>query len=402
MLKGQTGAGVSPGWRCLLASVIAGLAALAAATPSLAAPTPDDLQRIAQMEANIRPLNGGPPRTLAQRMAELKVPGVSLAFFENGRVRWTRAYGAADAATGAPVTPTTRFQAASMTKAVAATVALRLVEQGRLDLDQDVNDRLASWKVPASGLTATDKVTLRRLLSHTAGLTVHGFDGYPAGAPLPTLAQVLNGAAPANSPPVVVETRPGTKWSYSGGGYTVAQMLMTDVTATPFAALAQRYVLGPMGMTRSTLEQPLPASLWPMAATAHGEDGRPLAGRWHAYPEGAAAGLWTTPSDYARFMIGLQDAYAGRSPALLSQASAKLMMTPVLNNYGLGWDIVSRGARRAFDHHGGNDGFECFCIAFLDGSRQGVVIMTNGDGGLFLTTEIADALAAAYGWPPHS
>lgn len=388
------------GWTRRLATLGIGLGALAWPAASAAGPTSDDLRRIAAMEAGLKPARTtAGARRLAERMAELKAPGVSLAYFKDGRLRWSRAYGVTDVARPSPVSPETLFQAASLTKAVAATVALRLVDAGALQLDQDVGPLLVSWKMSDSELTRDEKVTLRRLLSHTAGLSVSGFPGYAQGAALPNSVQVLSGASPAVTPPVVSLTKPGTTWSYSGGGYQVAELLMADVTGTPFARLAERFVLGPAGMKLSTLEQPLPTRLASKAATGHSLNGAPLAGRWHAYPELASAGLWTTPSDYARFMIGLQNAYAGRGPALVNQASARAMMTPVLNGYGLGWNLVSRGDTASFEHRGGNAGFQSYAAGLLDGSRQGFVVMTNADPGMVLVNEITDALAAAYDWP---
>lgn len=337
-------------------------------------------------------------RTLADSMAALKVPAVSIAVFDNGQVKWARAYGVAAVGGGQSVTPATLFQAASMSKALAATAALRLVEQGRLDLDQDVNDHLKAWKIPPSRFTAQSKVTLRRLLSHTAGLTVSGFPGYAAGAPAPTLVQILNGTAPANTPAVQSFEAPGGAYAYSGGGFTAAQLLIVEAGGKPYPALLKTLVLDPAGMGRSTFAQPLPDALAPDAASGHDRKGAVIPGARNTYPEYAAAGLWTTPSDYGRFMIALQDAYAGRSQAVLRQSSAQTMMTPVDAGYGLGVVLGRRGGHPYFTHSGGNAGFQCNSIAFLDGAGQGVVIMTNSDVGGLLATVILRAVGEAYGW----
>jgi CubicO group peptidase (beta-lactamase class C family) len=341
---------------------------------------------------------GAPPKALATRMAELKVPAVSVAVFENGKLKWARAYGVAAAGGGQAVTPQTLFQAASMSKALAATAALRLVEQGRLDLDGDVNGRLRGWSVPASDYTAEQKVTLRRLLSHTAGLTVSGFPGYVAGRPVPTTVQILNGAPPSNTPAVRSFEAPGGRYAYSGGGYTVAQLLIEEAAGKPYPDVLQALVLRPAGMRQSTFAQPLPASLARRATSGHDAKGAVIPGARNTYPEHAAASLWTTPSDYGRFMIALQDAYAGRSGAVLSQASAKTMMTAIDAGYGLGLVLGRRGGHDYFQHSGGNMGFQCTSFAFLDGSRQGVVVMTNSDVGGRLAGEILAALGEAYGW----
>lgn len=381
------------------------LRALAAAVCVLAsgahaAPSARDNAAISAVETHLLTVTPGAPREviLAARMAELKVPGVSIAVFENGRLTWARAYGKADASDGRPVTQDTLFQAASMSKAVAAAGALRLVEQGRLDLDQDVNARLKAWQVPLTPFTASEKVTLRRLLSHTAGLTVSGFPGYQLGKPVPTVVQILDGQSPSNTPAVRSFEPPGQGFAYSGGGYTVAQLLMTEAGGKPYPTLLDDLVLRPAGMRRSTFAQPLPGRLARNSASGHGTRGDVIPGARNTYPEYAAASLWTTPSDYGRFMIALQNAYAGRKPAFLRRSSANAMMTPILGDYGLGEVLGRRGGRPTFEHGGGNRGFQCNSFAFLDGSRQGVVVMTNSDTGGVLAAEILRTLGEAYGW----
>ncbi|MBS0363422.1 MAG: beta-lactamase family protein [Proteobacteria bacterium] len=381
----------------LAVALVLALTGLAQAAPLSVA----DQAAITALETQLTPASAKTPPdtvTLAERMAALHVPGVSIAFIEDGKVKWARAYGVAAAGGGPAVTPDTLFQAASTSKALAAAAALRLVEQGKLDLDSDINGRLKAWRVPASTYTATQKVTLRRLLSHTAGLTVGGFQGYPAGEPVPTLVQILDGAAPANSPPIRSFEAPSGAYAYSGGGYTVAQLAMVEAGGKPYPVLLDELVLRPAGMRRSTFAQPLPPSLAAQAASGHDIKGAVIPGARNTYPEYAAAGLWTTPSDYGRFYIALQDAYAGRPHALLNPSSAKAMMTPVDANYGLGVEIGRRGGHPYIRHTGGNVGFRCEAFAFLDGPRQGVVIMTNGEAGAALVQEIQHALVKAYGW----
>jgi len=377
-------------------------AVLALAGPARAASlSAADLAHIAEIETRL-PATGrdGKPvqMTLAARMAELKVPGVSIAFIENGQVKWTRTYGVAAAGGAKPITPATLFQAASMSKALAATAALRLVEQGRLDLDQDINDRLRAWKVPPSPYTAVEKVTLRRLLSHTAGMTVSGFPGYELGKPIPTTVQILDGAPPANTPPIRSFETPGGAYAYSGGGFVVAQLAIVEAGGKPYPELLEGLVLRPAGMRQSTFVQPLPPALVGRAASGHDAKGAMIPGGSHTYPEYAAASLWTTPSDYGRFLIALQDSYAGRPRALLAPASARAMMTPVDANYGLGIALGRQGGHPFIEHGGSNAGFQSDAFAFLDGSHQGVVVMTNADLGFVLVGEIRRAVGAAYGW----
>jgi len=366
-----------------------------------AAPSAQDQAAIIAMETALVPPSyepaGSPTRTLAERMAALHVPGVSVAFIENGEVKWARAYGVMAVGAPQPVTPTTLFQAASMSKAFAAAAALKLVEQGKLALDADVNTELKSWKVPDSPYTAQKKVTLRALLSHTAGLTVSGFPGYAAGAPVPTTLQILDGQPPSNTPAIRSWEEPG-KYAYSGGGYTVAQLMIVEAGGKPYPALLRDLVLSPAGMKASTFDQPLPQARLAGAASGHDRNGAVIAGARNTYPEYAAAGLWTTPSDYGRFMIGLQNAYAGRPHGLMKPASAQTMLTPVDAAYALGMSRGSRGGHPWFEHGGSNAGFQSDAFAFLDGPRQGVIVMTNADGGGALTGQILRTLSAAYGW----
>lgn len=374
-------------------SIVLALAAiLVLAAPAAAKPSAADLTAIAAYETHLTSAN----KTLAVRMAELDVPGVSIAFIEDGKVKWTRTYGVATAG-GQPVTPTTLFQAASMSKAVASAAALRLVEQGRLGLDEDVNLRLKAWKAPDSPFTAERKVTLRELLSHTAGMTVSGFPGYVAGKPVPDVLQILNGTPPSNTPAIRSFETPGS-YAYSGGGYTVAQLLIIEAGGKPYPALLQDLILRPAGMSHSTFDQPLPPRRLSQAASGHGVRGLVIDGARNTYPEYAAASLWTTPSDYGRFFIALQNAYIGRPHAIISQASAKAMTTPVDANYGLGLQLGRWGGHPYIQHGGGNEGFQCNSFAFLDGSRRGVMVMTNANAGGIVAQDIMRALVAAYGW----
>jgi CubicO group peptidase (beta-lactamase class C family) len=380
------------------------LCATAAGGPAASAPlSAADRAHIAQIEAGLVPavvIKGrpSPAKTLATRMAQTHVPGVSIAFFDHGRIIWTKAYGLADVASGRPVTPETMFQAGSISKPLTAVAALRLVEAGKLDLDQDVNSRLKAWKVPENAFTAQQKVTLRRLLSHGAGLTVHGYNGYDRTAPIPTTVQVLQGAPPANSAPVVVDTVPGTRWAYSGGGYVVTQLLLSETTGLAFPDLMRREVLTPVGMTHSTYEQPLPEALYDRAATGYRRNGQPVRGNWNVYPEMAAAGLWTTPSDLARWAIAVQQARAGKAHGLLSPAMARQMLSHQIGPWGLGVQLTDQDGSRRFGHGGDDQGFQNDLEAFITGSGQGVVVMTNGDAGIELVPEIVRAVAVSYHW----
>jgi CubicO group peptidase (beta-lactamase class C family) len=360
--------------------------------------------RIARIENGLLPavvIKGQPlpRRKMAEEMARLKVPGVSVAFYDHGKIVWTRTYGYADVAAKKRVTTDTLFQAASISKPVGALATLRLVQQGKLNLDENVNDKLREWKVPDNQFTTTEKVTLRRILSHSAGLTVHGFAGYAAGEPVPTIVQVLNGEKPANSPPVRVDVTPGTIWRYSGGGYVVMQLLLTEQTKETFPALLHNMVLWPAGMTHSTYHQPIPAELRRFVATPYRASGEPVKGGPHTYPEMAPAGLWTTPSDLDRLAIELIKEYEGTSSKILSQAMMRQMLTPQKDDWGLGFALGPAPNKLVgFGHGGANEGYRSEWQNYV-GLQQGVAIMTNSDSGGEVAEEYLRAVAKEYGWP---
>ncbi len=398
----------------LLISVSAGrinfysstLAVVALGNPGHQSQQGKDLEaRIQRVENGLLPatlVKGQPPPSmkLAERMGFYNTPGVSIAVINNGGLEWARGYGVRDAAGSVPVSANTLFQAASISKPVAAMAALRLAEQGKLELDEDVNLRLVSWKVPENEFTRERKVTLRGLLSHCAGLTVHGFRGYASDEPAPTLLQTLDGGKPANSAPVRVNLTPGNKWRYAGGGYNVLQQLLIDVTKKPFPQLMREMVLGKLGMNHSTYEQPLPNNLWAQAASGHRNDGAKIKGGWHTYPEMAAAGLWTTPTDLARFAAELQKAKAGKSKKVLSREMVSRMLTEQTGNWGLGLELEGKGQAALFRHGGSNEGFRCVMVAYIE-TGQGAVVMTNSDRGGALAGEILRSLAREYGWPSN-
>lgn len=331
-------------------------------------------------------------------MQRRQIPGLSIAIIEGGKIVKAQGYGVTERGGSTAVTPSTLFQAGSVSKPVAALGALHLVSQGKLALDEDVNQKLLSWKVPDNPLTADKKVTLRGLLSHTAGLTVHGFPGYASDAPVPTVVQVLDGAKPANSAPVRVDFTPGSKWRYSGGGYTVMQQLVTDVTGKPFAAVMHDAVLEPLGMTASSFAQPPVAASARATAAGYYADRKPVAGRWHIYPEMAAAGLWTNPSDLARFAIGIQRSLAGTANPVIPAALTRAMLTEQKDGDGLGVFLKGAGKTLEFSHGGRDEGFDTLMRAFAE-TGQGVVIMINANDNSMAMQRIVAAIGRQYHWP---
>ena len=387
----------------MIKKAISFAAALALIAPIATAIAADALpERISRIENGLvgravikgRPI---PKASIAQRMADLKVPGASVAIINNGAIEWARGYGVAEAGSKRAVDTSTLFQAASISKPVAALGALHLVEKGKLSLDEDINKTLKTWQLPAGAQTAQNPVTLRNLLNHSAGTTVHGFRGYASDEPVPTLVQLLDGTKPANSAAVRVTAKPGEKWTYSGGGTSIVQLAMTSAAGKDFAPLMADIVLTPLGMKNSTFAQPLPADLHAAAASGHDATGTPVKGKWYIHPEQAAAGLWTTPSDLARFAIELQQASAGKSNKVVSQAMATQMLTRLKGKYGLGIEVDDVGGVPSFSHGGSNVGFRTMLYA-LTKAGQGAVVMTNGDRGSDLAGDILRSIAAEYGW----
>lgn len=374
---------------------------IAGAAPDASAQANDVAERMLRVEQGLRSpttIRGDvASNSIEARMQALNIPGVSVAVISDGRIEWAKGYGVTVAGGTQPVDTATLFQAASISKPVAAMAALRMVEAGQLDLDEDVNVKLASWKVERNGFSQQAPVTLRRLLSHNAGLTVHGFRGYAQGEAVPTTVQVLNGAAPANSATVRPDVRPGSIWRYSGGGSTVAQLLMQDVSGRAFPDLVRELVLQPAGMVHSGFEQPLPAARAGAAATGHLATGTPVRGSWHTYPEMFAAGLWTTPSDLARLALEVQQSADGASSRILSPAMTREMLRLQAGEYGLGFGVGRGDGWTSFSHGGANQGFRALFFALTDG--RGAVVMTNSDNGSIIAGEIVRAIAHEYGWP---
>lgn len=331
---------------------------------------------------------------ITERMEHYKVPGVSMALVENGKIKWAKGYGIANTESGSRVDANTIFQAGSISKPVAALAALKLVEEGKMDLDKDVNAYLKDWKIPASKFTEVEKVTLRRLLTHTAGVTVHGFPGYQQTDTLPSITQVLNGVG--NTSRIGVDTIPGSTWRYSGGGYTIMQKLVEEVSGRSMDAYLTN-ILEPMGMTNSTFEQPLPTERHATASAAYGTDGKIIDGLWHNYPEKAAAGLWTTPTDLAKYALEIQRILAGKQNGVLKKETVQMMLTKHSNSWGLGPSLQWESDSLIFRHGGKNAGFTNEMVAFANRGNA-IVVMTNADNGGKLIGEILRSVSHYYNW----
>jgi CubicO group peptidase (beta-lactamase class C family) len=367
--------------------------------------------RIRRIEQGLLPANviaGEEPQrmSLLDRMRDLGVPGVSIAVINNYRIEWARAYGVRALGSDQPVDVRTMFQAASISKPVTAVAALRLVERGRLALDEDVNRRLRTWRVPENEFTRSRKVTLRGILTHSAGFRIMAYPGTPTGRPLPSTLDLLEGRQGGPDGPIRVVYEPGTRFEYSGAGFIILQQLLEDVTGRTFNRAMTDLVFRPAGMNDSSFAQIFPPAMHARLA-AGAERGRAVEGGWLLKPNMASGGLWSTPSDLAAFAIELQKAVAGRPNRLLGPAMARQMVTTraaysapgegtILPARGLGLEVAGSGPNLRFAHGGDNSGYRSQMIALADG--RGLVVLTNG-GSQALLREIIRAVATEYGWP---
>jgi CubicO group peptidase (beta-lactamase class C family) len=339
-------------------------------------------------------------KTLTGQMKKYHTPGVSIAVINDGKIEWARGFGIANEVTNDSVYTETLFEAGSVSKPTFALMVMKLKEKGIVDLDKDVNDYLKSWKIPAHE-NWQPGITLRQLLSHTAGLTVHGFPGYLKTDSIPTVPQLLSGKSPANTDEVKVNIMPGTAFRYSGGGTTVAQQTIIDVTGKSFPDLAREELFTPLKLKHSTYQQPLPDSLEKIASSAFPYKGVPIAGRYHVYPEMAAAGLWTNPTELALLAIEVQKALKGES-SFYKKETIEEMLTPqkVAPNIGIGFFLNSQGDSARFGHGGWDEGFVTDFVAYKH-LGKGAVVMVNSNEGYNLLNEIMQAIAIEYQWPDY-
>jgi CubicO group peptidase (beta-lactamase class C family) len=335
--------------------------------------------------------------TLEERMKFYHANGVSIAVIKDYKIEWAKGYGLADSLQQKLVTTKTLFQAGSNSKSLNAVGILKLVEEGKLNLNSDINDYLKRWKFPYDSLSKGKKITIANLLSHTAGLTVHGFDGYEKGNAIPTIIQTLNGQKPANSEAVRSAYEPSLKYEYSGGGTTISQLIIEDVTGEPYDKYMWENVLKPMGMNNSSYTQPPVSSKLNLLATGYYNDGKAVKGNYHIYPEQAAAGLWTNPTDLAKYVIETQLSLLGKSQKVLSKEMTEIRLTPYIDSKaGLGVFIIDKNGVKNFEHGGVDEGFVSQYIGTMTGGN-GVVVMTN-TYNTALFDEIIRSVALIYGW----
>ncbi len=390
--------------RIRIAAAAAVLAIVVSLDPRAAADPTGAAQRQQRVLESLRPqmAPAGAHWTLAERMARHHVPGVAIAVISNFEIDWVAGFGVRDtsnAATAQPVTKDTVFQAGSISKPVAAMGALALMQTGKLALDAPIAKYLKSWTLPENEFTKAVPLTMAHILSHTGGVTVHGFLGYTRYEAIPTVPQILDGTLPANSPPIFVDTQPGGPFRYAGGGTTILQQAILDVTGAPFPATLKSLVFDPLGLSHSTYEQPLPVSRFPDHSAAHLIDGKPTPGSFHVHPELCAAGLWVSAEDLAKIVIDLQRSLRDDSGKVLTQDTVRRMTTPVGGGpTGLGVFVEDHRGDIYFAHNGANVGFRNAFFSHRD-KGCGVVVLTNSDGGEDLLPEVVNAVAEVYAWP---
>ena len=337
---------------------------------------------------------------LKERMSYYKTPGISIAVINNGNLEWARGFGYKNIEKKETVTQNTLFQAASISKPIAALAFMKLMENNEIDIDTNINNYLKSWQVPSNNGWIPN-ISLRQILSHTAGFTVHGFQGYSQTEEIPTTIQILNGEYPANNDPVKVNILPGTRLRYSGGGITIAQLILEDKYDEPFYKIMDSLVLKPLKLENSTYQQPVPKIKNNLLAIGYLSDYQPIIGGNHIYPEMAAAGLWTSPTELSIIVTEIQKAIEDKSD-FISAETIKEMLTPqkIDSEVGIGFFLSGKGDSLMFQHNGGNYGFNSRIVGYLH-QGKGAIVMINANT-FEIINEVMRSIAIEYKWPDYS
>jgi len=355
-------------------------------------------EQIARVETNLSGdlVIDGKLYTLSERMKHYHVAGLSVAVIDNYQIVWAKGYGYADKKEGRKVTTNTLFEPGSISKSLNAVGILYLAQQGKLDLYQDINEYLVNWKFPYDTVSHGKKITTAQLLSHTAGLGVHGFPGYQRDSVIPAVTDILDGRAPSNTEAVRSVIEPGTEPRYSGGGILITQQILTDLTKQPYEQFMDEHVLRPLGMTNSSYNQPPSVAQSKNLATGYKSNGNEVPGKYFVYPEKAAAGLWTTPTDICKYLVEMQLAYQGKSSKLLNQEMVKLHVTPYTSDVAMGTFLQNRNGEKYFVHSASNEGFTGYFLAGLTNGK-GVALFVNSDDG-YVLLELLNSIALVYNW----
>lgn len=355
-------------------------------------------EQIARVEANLSGglVIDGKMYTLSERMKHYNVSGLSVAVIDNYQIVWAKGYGYADKKEKRKVTANTLFEPGSISKSLNAVGILRLAQEGKLDLYQDINQYLVNWKFPYDTVSHGKKITTAQLLSHTAGLGVHGFPGYHRDSAIASVTDILDGRTPSNTEAVRSVTEPGGEPRYSGGGILITQQMLTDLTKQRYEQYMYEHVLRPLGMINSSYNQPPSVAQSKNLATGYKSNGDEVPGKYFVYPEKAAAGLWTTPTDICKYILEMQQAYQGKSSKLLNQEMVKLHVTPYKYDVALGTYIQNRNGEKYFVHSASNEGFTGYFLGGLTNGK-GVALFVNSEDGHVLL-ELLNSIALVYNW----
>ena len=337
----------------------------------------------AKIEAAISALEiqGGGVLSLAEAMQKIGLQGLSVAVIENYELSWTRTWGVRSVDTKQMVDTETVFSTASISKAITATLFAMLAEKGMIDLDVPVANYLKRWKLPDNEHTRSVGITLRHLLTHTAGTTQHGYDDFYVGDELPTLVDVLDGGALSQTQRIEVDFTPGTRSRYSGGGFVIAQMAVEDHLGESLADLAEEYLFKPLEMKRTTMRQPGEPGFPDNAAMAHDSRGKVVSAGLPICPQTAPSGMWSTPSNMAILLLEVQRALRGDETRVITPTVARQVTTEHKDGFGLGWSVFSNWSNRWFSHGGANTGTGGYIVATMQ-DGNGVAFFGNGPNSI--------------------
>lgn len=338
-----------------------------------------------------------PRYTITERMKFYQIPSVSIALINNGEIEWSKAYGLADIENNRQANVATLYQVASISKSINGWAFMKLVQENKLSSTKDIREYLKTWTFPDNDFSRNKTITIKNLLSHTAGLSTRGYIGYAQQEQIPTINQILNGENPANNEAVVPIFEPNTIYQYSGGGYTIFRKIIDDNLTKNYDRFMQALVLKPLKMSNSTFNMPLKRTAKNFAK-GYDADARPLISDYYLYPDKAAGGLWSTATDIAKFVIEVQNAYNGKK-ALLSKQLATEMLTPVLEGYAIGFGVKEIGGEKYFYHEGESFGYRSVYYGSPT-SGKGVVILTNAypENAKPFMDELLNRVATTYEW----
>ncbi|KAB8040025.1 serine hydrolase [Silvanigrella paludirubra] len=346
--------------------------------------------------------------SIYEEMKKYKIPGISIAAIHNGKIVWIKSYGYKDSQSKEKLYTRDLMQAASISKPFAVLGGLKLASENKFDLDSDINKYLVGWKIPLNKYTKITPVTARMLMSHIGGINVHGFPGIDRSVkPFPTIIDVLNGKKPfVTTDAVEVINTPGKSFSYSGGGTSIVQLAIESIVKEDFTSWMDKNILKKLDMNSSSFHQPLLETNDPFVSSAHNKVGVPYASKYHNYPENAAAGLWTNPTDLANSILHLIGLYYGDSNNLnLDRDLVKqIFIAKKPSQYGLGFEIIKNKKVLSFGHGGSNDGFNSIMYAFVNNSNKNkekklmdaLIVMTNSDNGMYINEKLIHSFNDVY------